>query len=288
MRVEEQPQVFDCQGSGLIGILHRPERLHPRGVLIVVGGPQYRVGSHRQFVLLARHLAEQGVPVFRFDYRGMGDAQGDFKGFESVEEDIGSAVEQFFRCIPELREIVIWGLCDAASAALFFAHREPRVKGLVLVNPWVYTEQGAAQAYLKHYYLQRLLSRDFWRKVARGRFEFRKAYRSFLDLRQRAKPAPEESPAARPAPATAIAKPLPDRLKFGLEKFRHPVLLILSGRDLTADEFRDLLGRDRAWNRLIRSPRVTRRDLAEADHTFSSRIWRDQVAEWTLEWVRSL
>ena len=32
-----------------------------RGVLIVVGGPQYRVGSHRQFALLANHLAGQGT-----------------------------------------------------------------------------------------------------------------------------------------------------------------------------------------------------------------------------------
>lgn len=288
MHVEEQPQVFDCRGSTLIGIVHRPKSPHARGVLIVVGGPQYRVGSHRQFVLLARHLAEHGVPVFRFDYRGMGDAQGDFKGFESVEEDIGSAVEQFFQCIPELREIVIWGLCDAASAALFFAHRDPRVRGLVLVNPWVYTEQGAAQAYLKHYYLQRLVSRDFWRKVAGGRFEFRKAYRSFWDLLNRAKSKFEEPPVEQPTRMASIDKPLPERLKSGLEKFRHPVLLILSGRDLTADEFRDLLGRDRAWSRLIRSPRVTRRDLAEADHTFSSHSWRDQVAAWTLEWVRNL
>jgi exosortase A-associated hydrolase 1 len=288
MYVEEQPQVFDCWGSTLIGIVHRPKSPHTRGVLIVVGGPQYRVGSHRQFVLLARHLAEHGVPVFRFDYRGMGDAQGDFKGFESVEEDIGSAVEQFFRCVPELREIVIWGLCDAASATLFFAHRDPRVRGLVLVNPWVYTEQGAAQAYLKHYYLQRLMSRDFWRKVAGGRFEFRKAYRSFWDLLNRAKSKFEEPSVEPPTRAASIDKPLPERLKSGLEKFRHPVLLILSGRDLTADEFRDLLGRDRTWRRLIRSPRVTRRDLAEADHTFSSRSWRDQVAAWTLEWVRNL
>jgi len=47
------------------------------GVLIVVGGPQYRVGSHRQFVMLARFLADHGVPCMRFDYRGMGDVSGE-------------------------------------------------------------------------------------------------------------------------------------------------------------------------------------------------------------------
>ena len=48
----------------------------PRGVLIVTGGPQYRAGSHRQFVLLARFLAARGMAVLRFDYRGMGDSEG--------------------------------------------------------------------------------------------------------------------------------------------------------------------------------------------------------------------
>ena len=43
-----------------------------RGMLIVVGGPQYRAGSHRQFTLLARDVAATGVPTMRFDYRGMG------------------------------------------------------------------------------------------------------------------------------------------------------------------------------------------------------------------------
>ena len=54
------------------------------GVVIVVGGAQYRVGSHRQFVGLARHLAAHGHPVLRFDFPGMGDSPGDWVGFEST------------------------------------------------------------------------------------------------------------------------------------------------------------------------------------------------------------
>src|SRR5690349_24048098 len=58
-----------------------------RGVLLVVGGPQYRVGSHRQFALLCRRLAGRGVPALRFDYRGMGDADGAARTFESVRSE---------------------------------------------------------------------------------------------------------------------------------------------------------------------------------------------------------
>src|SRR5712692_9618697 len=129
--------IFDCEGESLVGILSGAGPLAGRGVLIVVGGPQYRVGSHRQFTLLARHLAERGVPALRFDYRGMGDSGGEFRTFERVGADIRWAVDRFFASVPGLKEVVIWGLCDAASAALFYAHQDERVSGLILLNPWV-------------------------------------------------------------------------------------------------------------------------------------------------------
>ncbi|MEO7385660.1 MAG: hydrolase 1, exosortase A system-associated, partial [Gammaproteobacteria bacterium] len=80
----ERVVTFTCEGDTLIGILHEALVPATRGVLIVVGGPQYRIGSHRQFVLLARDLARQGIPILRFDYRGMGDSDGRFRGFEHV------------------------------------------------------------------------------------------------------------------------------------------------------------------------------------------------------------
>ena len=82
MNYEEQAITFDCHGASLYGIASVPQQSGARGVLIVVGGPQYRVGSHRQFALLARSLAAQGIPAMRFDYRGMGDSVGEPHTFE--------------------------------------------------------------------------------------------------------------------------------------------------------------------------------------------------------------
>ena len=129
----ERVLLFTCQGLSLPGILHPGAPGASRGVLVVVGGPQYRVGSHRQFVLLARDLAAAGVPVLRFDCRGMGDAEGEFPGFEDLDADLAAAIDAFFTQVPSLREVVIWGLCDAASAALFYAGSDARVRGLVLL-----------------------------------------------------------------------------------------------------------------------------------------------------------
>ena len=89
----EQPVVFDCEDCRLIGIVTLPETTAEAGVIIVVGGPQYRAGSHRQFTLVARHLAEQGIASIRFDYRGMGDSEGDMRNFENIDSDIRAAID---------------------------------------------------------------------------------------------------------------------------------------------------------------------------------------------------
>lgn len=288
---QEIPLVFECHGVKLLGLLHQGVPEAARGVLIVVGGPQYRVGSHRQFVLLARDLAQAGFPVLRFDYRGMGDAEGEFAGFEQIDADISSAIDAFFVQVPNLRNLVIWGLCDAASAALFYAWRDPRIVGLVLLNPWLRTEAGQARTYLRHYYLARLVNPDLWRKIGRGEFSLMASLRSLLALVEQVWRGGRDSP-----PVTEIATeiripashqpPLPERMADGLRRFSGSVLLILSGDDLTAAEFRDVTRASRRWRRLLAQPRVTIREYPAANHTFSRRDWRDQVAVWTREWLQ--
>ncbi|HWJ93213.1 MAG TPA: hydrolase 1, exosortase A system-associated, partial [Telluria sp.] len=114
--LEDRALAFPCQGDTLYGILSLPAQPNPRGVLVIVGGPQYRAGSHRQFTLLARALADAGIPALRFDYRGMGDSEGAQRGFEHVRDDIRAAIDSFMAETPGLSEVVLWGLCDGATA----------------------------------------------------------------------------------------------------------------------------------------------------------------------------
>lgn len=290
MNFEERAITFPCKGSWLYGILSLPEPTVSKGLLIVVGGPQYRVGSHRQFTLLARHLAAHGVPVLRFDCRGMGDSEGDMRTFEDLEDDFRCAIDKFFEEVPTLNGLVIWGLCDAASAALFYAYRDRRVTGLVLVNPWVRTHQGAAKAYLKHYYITRVFAPEFWSKIWRGDFNYAGAARSFSEIVGNALAGKEKTAVTIENAASDNAcnlASLPERMFYGLSHFAGEILLIISGNDLTAQEFSDLAKGSREWQKLLASPRVSRFDLPEANHTFSRREWRDQVAVWTEEWIRS-
>ncbi|NHZ61437.1 hydrolase 1, exosortase A system-associated [Massilia genomosp. 1] len=146
MFAEQRVVQFTCQGSSLIGILDLPERPLSRGVLVVTSGPQYRIGHHRHFTLLARVLAGRGIPVLRFDHRGMGDSEGEARTLDAVGEDMHAAARAFFAQVPEMRELVLWGLGEAAMAALRYAQAEQRVSGVVLLNPRVAPREGEADA----------------------------------------------------------------------------------------------------------------------------------------------
>jgi len=93
-------------------------------------------------------------------------------------------------------------------------------------------------------------------------------------------------PDTDPARAGATA-PLPERMHAGLRSFAGPVMVVVSGADLTAREFCSVAATP-AWKRLLEGAHVTWRQLDKADHTFSRRAWRDQVSAWTCDWVRSL
>lgn len=278
----EKPLTFECAGSRLVAVLHNPASEHRRAVLVVVGGPQYRAGSHREFVLLARGLAKSGYPVFRFDYRGMGDSEGDYAGFEYISDDIKAAIDALQANLPTVQDVVIWGLCDAATAAAFYAPSDARVSGLVLANPWVRSEEGEAKAFLKHYYIKRLLSVAFWKKLLSGKLNVAKSVDSLQNNVKKAAGGAQQTGTKQAATAGAG---LATRLENALRRFRGQVLVILSGNDLTAAEFKDASQASRGFRRLLGESRIKRFDLSDADHTFSRHEWLDQAIRRTKSWL---
>lgn len=271
-----------CRGTGMFGILHEPQsRRGGVGILFVVGGPQYRVGSHRQFVLMAREFAAAGFPVLRFDYRGMGDSEGAQRTFEDVGDDIHAAVEAFRAAVPGMDQVVLFGLCDAASAVLMYCGREPRISGLMIANPWVRTEGGEAKAIVHHYYRQRLLQRDFWLKLLSGKLNPARVLRSTIDVFGKARRAGEGA-------GSTGGQHYIERMLRGWQAFGGPVLLLMSGRDLTAREFQDLCKSAPTWGSLVSGANVRTVDIADADHTFSSRDALRSATRHALEWLDAI
>jgi uncharacterized protein len=289
MGPQEYPVTFPCEGELLLGILSRPgDTARERsasgdiGVVVIVGGPQYRVGAHRQFRHLAQRVSAHGYPVLRFDVRGMGDSSGDHPKFSRIGPDIKAAITALCRCEPSVRQVVLWGLCDGASAALLYCHerKDPQVIGMCLLNPWVRSDASFAKTQLKHYYTRRLRQKDFWHKLVNGKVAASAVSGLVQSLGQIFRRKPPEN----------IDHALPFQDQMALAWRTHPaqIALLLSGNDYTAKEFLEYAATDPAWSGLIGEGKVTRRDLKDADHTFSNQRDRAQVENWTIEWIEAL
>jgi uncharacterized protein len=284
----EQTLGFTCQGEHLIGIVARPDEPAAVGVVVIVGGPQYRAGSHRQFVLLSRALAQSGVAVLRFDYRGMGDSGGDLRDFEAVSSDVGAAIDALQLAAPTVKRIALWGLCDGASAALLYCHdtKDSRVAGLCLLNPWVRSEASLARTQVKHYYAQRLMQREFWEKLLRGGVALKALAGLVANLRVAllgtSMPA-QGNPSAQPG--ARVAEPFQAQMAKSWNNFSGSICLILSGNDYTAKEFLEHLAREKLWLKAMDHAKLARHDLPHADHTFSSHVDRQTTEEMTTGWL---
>ncbi|CCQ72976.1 hydrolase 1, exosortase A system-associated [Magnetospira sp. QH-2] len=279
--IQEQALTFPCDGETLVGVLHQPAAPGNRGVVVVVGGPQYRIGTHRQYVLLARELAAQGIPVLRFDLRGMGDSTGDFPGFEDLNVDIRAAVDCLQAQAPSVNDVVLLGLCDGASASAFYGATDSRIGGLVLINPWVRSEQTLARAQVRHYYLQRLTSPQFWRKALGGGLNPLRVGSELLGKVAQARGVKKDhGTQAHPEPLS-----LPERVSAALRAFDRRVLVILGGADMTAQEFDTAVWRSSAMKDWTARSQVTLQRQPGANHTYSTAAWRRQVHDWISQWL---
>jgi exosortase A-associated hydrolase 1 len=166
---------FDCAGARLGATLDHGEG--PVGLLMVTGGSQTRIGSHRMYERLAAALAADGIPTFRFDRRGVGDSDGEDPGFRASGPDLAAAADAFRREAGVVR-LIGFGLCDGATA-LALHGAAAGLAGIILVNPWL-TEAAAdapAPAAIRRHYRDRLLSLAGWKKLVTGTMSWRKLLR---------------------------------------------------------------------------------------------------------------
>lgn len=206
---------FDCDGETLIGTLDaaysypgggrgpdgEPERLHTNvaqlapglrrgtarterrtGLLIVSGGNEIRSGAHRGMAMLAANLAARGIPVFRFDRRGIGDSCGQNHGFRSSAPDIAAAARTFRTQVP-LDRLVAFGNCDAASALALFG-RAAEIDALILANPWVVepVDDLPPAAAIRARYADRMRDPGAWRRLLTGGISARKLVRGLFRI----------------------------------------------------------------------------------------------------------
>lgn len=291
MRHTEHALAFQCEGDELIGIVSVPDgadQAPETGLLIVVGGPQYRVGSHRLFVSLARLAARQGLAAMRFDHRGMGDGLGTTHTFESIVPELHAAIDALQQQVPTINKVVLWGLCDGASASCFYADLDPRVAGLILVNPWVHTQEGAAITHLRHYYRQRLLSRGLWMKLLSGKLPRILPATRLAASVVRSRLMSLLQPRSARGSAAEHAHPLPLRMGHQLLHSGRPVAVALSDDDKVAREFEDQAWPTPTWQQVRDKQLLELVHLTQADHTVTSEEAAKRLCELSVSWAQQM
>jgi exosortase A-associated hydrolase 1 len=239
---------FACGEAALGGSLDGAEGT--TGVLMVVGGSQTRIGSHRMYERLAKRLAEAGFPCLRFDRRGVGDSEGSDPDWRGSGPDIAAAAGAFRREQPQLERLVGFGLCDGASA-LAFHGKAAGVTELILVNPWLIEPQTGTPppAAVKAHYRRRLTSLEGWKKLLSGSISFGKLAKGLRTV------------------ATARPSSLAEEVAAALERGGLPVELILASRDGTA------IAAEAEWNsdsfQRVRRANPTPQRIDSDSHTFA-------------------
>ena len=94
-----------------------------------------------------------------------------------------------------------------------------------------------------------------------------------------------ESVQSKPAHLADVPR-LPQRMLAGLIQSSVPVAVALSGRDLVAREFEELVRTDVAWRALLGATQVSLKHFEGADHTFSRAADAEAVERFTVEWLR--
>jgi hypothetical protein len=128
-------------GGRLSGILTWPSvpvreaQELPIFVFLNAGG-LHRVGPHRLYVRLARDLSTIGFSSLRVDLAGRGDsaARPGLPYQQSIAADYDEILDILDSRVGRV-QLILAGLCSGADDAIRLAPKDPRIVGLVLMDP---------------------------------------------------------------------------------------------------------------------------------------------------------
>jgi exosortase A-associated hydrolase 1 len=253
---------FACGKSTLVGTMDSAPA--STGLLIVSGGNEIRSGAFSGQSLLAARIAKAGFPVFRFDRRGIGDSEGENRGFRKGTKDIAAAREAFLAISPNVERVFAFGNCDAASALMLAGGAG--CDGLILSNPWTIEDDGdndssPPASAIRSRYIEKLKNPKEIGRLLTGGVDLRKLV-SGLSKSMRAAPPPSG---------------LAEEMRAGLAQFDGPVHFVLGTADRTAQMF------EAAWDE--NDPRISR--CEGAGHAYVEPAHQDWLAEQILAALRT-
>lgn len=293
------------EGQQLVGILHLPDGgINGRPcILLLSPGVKMRVAPHRMYNKMAEAFVAEGFPVLRFDFAGLGDAEGEIEHAQlsHVYHDI-----QLGRFVGDTRAALDWlqsghgitqfiagGLCGGAITALLTAEHDPRIIGLLALGIPVVLDVGDAQRsahltrgeldQLREGYLRKLRDPRSWLRLLSFQSDFGVIWKSFRRLFARAPTPAAPVAAGRPADNT---NPRFAPAFFAMLESGRPMLHIFSGADRLAAEFQEKF-QERHQQSLDRyRDRFELHVIDKANHILAYPDWFNEMLALSRAWLR--
>ena len=172
------------KGMRLFGIVETPDTVAAEdfALLLLSPGVKMRVGPQGLYRRMTDEFVRLGIPVFRFDFHGLGDSEGtlseenlrDVYNHIEVGRFVDDTVEamnwmqQTYGC----RRFLLSGRCGGAITGLLAGERDSRVAGLLGlgITPVLASRAADASRYMtigqveqsQQMYLRRLLHPTAW------------------------------------------------------------------------------------------------------------------------------
>jgi hypothetical protein len=294
-------------GLRLFGVLHTPPGFK-RGdltVLLLSPGVKMRVGPQRLYVHVTDALLRLGLAVFRFDFHGLGDAEGtlpeamlrDFYNHIEVGRYVDDTIDAMDWMEREhgCRRFIASGLCGGAITGLLTGERDPRVVGLLGlgITPVLAARSAEASRYMtvgqleaaQKMYARRLLNPKAWWRLLTLQADYRLIGRMVKHWLRGAPPKP--AVAAPSVIENDNANPLFPPAFFKMLSTHRPMLLVFGGSDRLHFEYQEKF-LARHGERLKSLP-----DLAEvhvinaANHVLSLTEWQRELLDVSERWLRA-
>jgi alpha-beta hydrolase superfamily lysophospholipase len=313
---KRDPVTFtNARGQRLVGIVHAPASGDSETAVILLSpGVKTRVAPHRLYNKLTDTLVEQGYWVFRFDFHGLGDSEGevdeaylaDLYGSVALGryvDDTRDAIDWMQRHYP-VRRFVVGGLCGGAITGLMACRADRRVAGLIALGlPITVEGRGIDKvtqmtdgqlARIRQGYLRKLIDPGAWARLLTLQTDVRLLRRAFgrpatkvaakVATPVAAPAAAGPGPAAAPAP-TSNLNPYFAPAFFEAADRGMRMLLMFSETDRLWWEFSEkfLAAHPGVLERY--ADRVAVSVVPEANHIFTLEPWQDEARRRLAAWL---
>ncbi len=295
-------------GVKLFGTLHTPASQAPNLPVIVLLSPgvKMRVGPHGLYNRMTERFNSLGFAVFKFDFVGLGDSEGELDRELLVEvyndTENGAFVNDSIDALDWLertykyKSFILGGLCGGAITALLTAQADDRTQGVLSLGMTTtlamgarertrHASQGELEA-LRKGYLKKALDIKSWMRLLSLKSDFGTILRSFkqavVKKRAVAQPVnPEDSK------QQSNSNPLFAPAFFDVAQSKRPILLIFSGSDRLYWEFDEKFAQPYAKQLADVSGDYELHVVEDANHVFSFREWEQAMLQASESWLTS-